>query len=58
MSTPSASATIWAMVVSWLCPWLTVPVVTVTAPLVSMRTSDRSNPGTTSILRWAKAVEP
>ncbi|GGU61304.1 hypothetical protein GCM10010211_27830 [Streptomyces albospinus] len=58
MSGPSSSATICAIVVSWLCPWLIVPVVTVTAPLVSIRTSERSKPGTTAILRCANAAEP
>ena len=58
VSMPSRSATICANVVSWDWPWLIVPLVTTTAPVVSMRTSERSKPGTTVILRLANASEP
>ncbi len=35
---PRCSATIWAMVVSVLCPWLAVPMIRVTTPVGSIRT--------------------
>ena len=57
-SSPSRSATICANVVSCDCPWFIVPLVTTTEPVVSMRISERSNPGTTVILRFAKASDP
>ena len=37
MLTPISSATIWVMVVSMLCPWLPVPMYTLTLPLGSIR---------------------
>ena len=36
-SQPSTSATIWAIVVSTLCPWLAVPMISVISPLGSIR---------------------
>lgn len=38
---PSRSATICASVVSWLCPCDSVPVVTRTAPVMSIVMSER-----------------
>ena len=44
MFTPISSATIWVMVVSMLCPWLPVPMYTLTLPLGSTRIVAASAP--------------
>ena len=44
MLTPISSATIWVMVVSMLCPWLPVPMYTLTLPLGSIRIVAASEP--------------
>ena len=44
MFTPISSATIWVMVVSMPCPWLPVPIYTLTLPLGSIRMVAASTP--------------
>ncbi len=40
---PSSSATIWANVVSWPCPWVRTPSLRIALPVGWMRSSAESN---------------